>query len=192
MVIIETDRLILRTWKIKEKDNDLNAYYRINQDLKVIEFLAGPLSMDQVEAFMLRNNQQQQQRGFALWAVELKNKFNINKDDNQLSGNLMGFIGLNYINWQAHFTPAVEIGWRLGSQYWGHGYATEGAKAALDYGFETIQLNEIVSFAVPGNVRSIRVMEKLGMKRDLNGDFSHPNLPVEHKLSRHILYRLNK
>jgi len=83
------------------------------------------------------------------------------------------------------------VGWRLGSRYWGNGYATEGAKASLDYGFKQCGLKEIVSFTVPANVRSIRVMEKIGLKRDLNGDFAHPKLPIDHPLSRHILYRLS-
>jgi len=82
------------------------------------------------------------------------------------------------------------VGWGLGSQYWGKGYATEGAKASLDYGFKQCGLKEVVSFAVPANVRSLRVMEKIGLKRDLNGGFAHPKLAAEHKLSHHVLYRL--
>lgn len=89
------------------------------------------------------------------------------------------------------FSPAVEIGWRLGSEYWGKGLATEGAKAVLNYGFKKCGLKEIVSFTVPANVRSIRVMEKIGMKRDLAGDFHHPKLPKDHPLSLHVLYRVN-
>lgn len=92
--------------------------------------------------------------------------------------------------WEAPFTPCVEIGWRLRSQYWGKGYATEGAKAVLKYGFETVGLNEIVSITVPQNIRSIRVMERIGMTRDLNGDFAHPLLPKDHRLSKHVLYKI--
>ncbi len=99
---------------------------------------------------------------------------------------------MRYIDWQAHFTPAVEIGWRLGSKNWGKGYATEGAKAALEYGFKNCGLSEIVSFTVPNNERSIAVMERIGMKRDLEGDFAHPKLEVEHPLSKHVLYRITK
>ena len=121
----------------------------------------------------------QAEKGFCLWAVELKS-----------TGEFIGFIGLNYVDWPAHFTPAVEVGWRLGSQFWGHGYATEGAKAAVDFGFKKCGLKEIVSFTVPANIRSIKVMERIGMKRDLDGDFAHPKLPDDHRLSKHILYRI--
>ena len=173
--IIETERLILRTWK-KE---DAEAYFQINQDPKVIEFLRGPLTMEQVNDFIPAVNSHGDKRGYTLWAACLKE-----------TGELMGFIGLNYTDWESHFTPAVEVGWRLGSQFWGKGYATEGAKASLDYGFKKCGLKEIVSFTVPANVRSLRVMEKIGLKRDVNGDFAHPKSPADHPLSQHILYRL--
>jgi RimJ/RimL family protein N-acetyltransferase len=175
--IIETERLLLRIWK-KE---DAMVYFQINQDPKMIEFLREPLTMEQVNNFILTTNSHNDKHGYTLWASELKG-----------SGKLMGFIGLRYTDWTSHFTPAVEIGWRLGSQYWGKGYATEGAKASLDYGFKKCMLKEIVSFTVPANTRSIRVMEKIGLKRDLDGNFSHPQLPVNHLLSLHILYRLTK
>lgn len=175
-IIIETDRLILRTWQ----QEDVDPYFQINQDPKVIELLLGSLTMEQVNHFILGVNNHQEKLGYTLWAIELKE-----------TGNLMGFTGLNYTDWKAPFTPAVEVGWRLGSQYWGKGYATEGAKAALYYGFKKCDLKEIVSFTVPANVRSLRVMQKIGLKHDLNGDFSHPKLPADHKLSHHVLYRLN-
>jgi RimJ/RimL family protein N-acetyltransferase len=174
--MIETERLILRTWK-KE---DAEAYFKINQDPKVIELLGGPLTLEQINDFISVMNSQVDKQGYTLWAVESKE-----------TGALMGFIGLNYTDWESHFTPAVEVGWRLGSQFWGKGYATEGAKASLDYGFKQCGLKEIVSFTVSANVRSIRVMEKIGLKRDINGDFAHPKLPVDHPLSQHILYRLS-
>ena len=173
--IIETARLILRTWK----NEDAHAYYHINQETKVTEFLLGPLTMEQVNNFIFAANNHQEKHGYTLWAVELKE-----------TGQLIGFIGLNYTDWKSPFTPAVEVGWRLGFQYWGKGYATEGAQAALDYGFKRCSLKEIVSFTVPANLRSIRVMEKIGLKRDVNGDFAHPKLPADHHLSHHILYRL--
>lgn len=176
-VIIETERLYLRTWN----SSDTEPYWVINQDPRVIEFLRGALTHEEVDQFILGANQHQEKWGFTLWAAELK-----------ATGELIGFIGLNYTDWPAHFTPAVEVGWRLGSQYWGHGYATEGAKAALDFGFNTIGLEEIFSFTVPMNKRSIRVMEKIGLKRDENGDFRHPKLALDHPLSLHILYRLKK
>lgn len=175
--IIETKRLILRTWE--KEDNE--PYYQINQDKKVTEFLLGALSMEQVNEFITAKNQQYNTRGYTCWAAILK-------ETNQL----IGFIGLNYTDWESHFTPAVEVGWRLGSQYWGKGFATEGALASLDFGFKQCNLDEIVSFTVPANLRSIRVMEKIGLQRDLAGDFLHPKLPEGHPLLQHILYRLRK
>ena len=174
--IIETERLILRTW---EKE-DADIYFQINQDPKVIKLLRGPLTMKQINNFIIAVNKHQDKHGYTLWAIELR-----------ATKEFIGFAGLNYIEWEAHFTPAVEMGWRLGSQYWGNGYATEGAKASLDYGFKKCDLQEIVSFTVPENVGSIRVMEKLGLKRDLNGDFAHPKLAADHKLSHHVLYRIS-
>jgi len=176
-IILETDRLMLRTWE----EADAEAYFQINQDPKVIACLRGPLTMAEVNAFIVKMNRQQEEHGFTLWVTELKT-----------NGEMLGFIGLNYPDWSAHFMPAVEVGWRLGSQYWGQGYATEGAKAALSYGFKNCGLREIVSFTVPANVRSIRVMEKIGLVRDVNDDFIHPQLPADHRLSQHILYRLTK
>ncbi len=125
MKIIETERLILRTWQ----QEDAEAYFQINQDPKVIECLRGPMNMEQVNDFILAVNNHGDKHGYTLWATELKE-----------TKELIGFIGLNYTDWEAPFTPAVEIGWRLGSQYWGKGYATEGAKAALDFGFNKIGL----------------------------------------------------
>ncbi|MDF3054985.1 MAG: hypothetical protein K0Q74_892 [Gammaproteobacteria bacterium] len=173
--IIETERLILRTWK-KE---DAQSYFQINQDPKVIEFLPGPLTMEEVRDFILAMNDRNSKYGYGLWAVELKK-----------TGEFIGFIGLEYKDWESHFTPAVEVGWRLGSQYWGKGYATEGARAALDYGFKKCGLKEIVSVTVPANIRSIRVIQKIGLRHEVNGDFAHPKLPLDHPLSQHVLYRL--
>lgn len=173
---IETERLILRTWK----SDDAETYFQINQDLNVIEFLRGPLTMQQVNDFIPAVNDHANNYGYTLWAACLKE-----------TGELIGYIGLNKIEWESHFTPAVEIGWRLGSQHWNKGYATEGAKAVLQYGFSQCALKEIVSFTVPANVRSIRVMEKIGLTRDLAGDFLHPKLAEDHPLSKHILYRLS-
>lgn len=176
MKIIETERLILRTWK----EEDIKPYFDINRDVKVIEFLWGPLTLEQVTDFISAQNKQQEQYDYTLWAAELKS-----------TNALIGFIGLNYTDWKAHFTPAVEVGWRLGSQYWGNGYATEGAKAALEYGFNKVGLTEIVSFTVPANIKSIKVMERIGMQRDLKGAFSHPKVALGSPLSLHVLYRIN-
>jgi RimJ/RimL family protein N-acetyltransferase len=177
MKVIETERLILRTWT----DEDADAYYLLNQDSKVIEFLLGSLTMKEVKDFIAAMNQQFDKIGYTLFATE-----------EIASGKLIGFIGLNPPKWEAHFTPCVEIGWRLGSQYWNQGFATEGARAALEFGFSKCGLTEVVSFTVPANVRSIRVMERIGMQRDVNGDFAHPKLSPDHQFSKHILYRIQK
>lgn len=174
--MIETERLILRAWK----DSDIDPYFQINQDAKVLEFLLGALTIEEVKNFLLQMNQQLQERNFTLWAVENRN-----------TKELMGFVGLNEISWESHFTPAIEIGWRLGSQFWGQGYATEAALAALNYGFNHLHLKEIVAFTFYKNKRSIRVMEKIGMKHDIAGDFCHPKLALDHPLSRHVLFRIS-
>jgi RimJ/RimL family protein N-acetyltransferase len=119
------------------------------------------------------------ERGFGLWAVEIVGV-----------APFAGFIGLSVPRFEAHFTPCVEIGWRLAAEHWGRGYATEGARAALAFGLDTLKLKEIVSFTVPENVRSRRVMEKIGMRHDEPGDFEHPLLPEGHPLRRHVLYRI--
>jgi RimJ/RimL family protein N-acetyltransferase len=103
-----------------------------------------------------------------------------------------GFIGLSIPRFEAAFTPCVEVGWRLAAEHWGKGYAPEGARAALAFGFQVLGLEEIVSFTVPGNVRSRRVMEKIGLTYAVGEDFDHPSLPAGHPLRRHVLYRLRR
>jgi RimJ/RimL family protein N-acetyltransferase len=176
MRILETERLILRTWK-KE---DTEVYFEINNDPKVIKFLKGPLNIEEVKEFIIYANTLQEKHRYSLWAAEIKK-----------TSEFIGFIGLNYIDWPAHFTPTVEIGWRLSSKYWNNGYATEGAKAALNYGFNQCKLNQIVAITTPANIASINVMEKIGMKRDFDGDFLHPKLDKNHPLAQHILYRIS-
>lgn len=175
MNIIETERLILRTWE----EDDMNAYYSLNQDPKVVEFLFKMTSINQARAFIETMNRQFNAHGYTIFALEEKQ-----------TGKWIGFTGLNAPVWSERFTPCVEIGWRIRSDCWGHGYATEAAKAILDYGFKMCALDEILAWTVPANIRSIRVMEKIGMMRDFNGDFYHPEIPSGHPLSKHILYRI--
>jgi ribosomal-protein-alanine N-acetyltransferase len=104
----------------------------------------------------------------------------------------IGFAGLNPPPFEAHFTPCVEVGWRLARHAWGKGYATEAARASLDWGFGKLGLEQIVSFTVPANARSRAVMERLGMIRDPDGDFDHPEMAVDSPLRRHVLYRLRR
>ena len=119
--------------------------------------------------------------GFGLWAAT-----RVDHD----AAPFIGFIGLSIPQFEAQFMPTVEIGWRLDPAHWGVGLATEGAHACLVHAFTTLALSEVVSFTVPENKASRRVMEKVGMKRDETEDFAHPNLPNGHPLQRHVLYRL--
>lgn len=177
MKVIETERLILRTWENK----DIDPMAQIDQDPKVCEHLPAIGNRSATEALIKHIMRHYEQHGFSLYAVELK-----------ATHELIGFLGLMIPSFEAHFMPAVEIGWRLSSKHWGQGYATEGATAVLDYAFNQLGLKEIVSLTVPANVRSIRVMEKIGMKRDISDNFHHPKLPSNHPLSMHVLYRITK
>lgn len=174
MNIIETPRLVLRDWE----EEDLMPFASLNQDHKVLEFLPGALTVEESAAWINKLKEDCKEHGFGLWAATLK------------TGEFIGYIGLNVPAFKANFTPCIEIGWRLAPLYWGQGLAAEGARAALRYAFDELKLAEVVSFTVPENKRSIRVMEKIGMQRDLSGDFNHPKLPLDHPLSRHILYRI--
>jgi RimJ/RimL family protein N-acetyltransferase len=166
----ETARLWLRRWT----PGDCEPFARINQDPLVMEYLPAPLSRVESDAMIDRIEAGFDQHGFGLWAVET-------------SGELIGFVGLSVPS----FRDCVEVGWRLGSAHWGKGYATEAARAALAYGFAN-ELEEIVSFTVAANLRSVAVMERIGMHRNPGDDFDHPRLPAGHPLSRHLLYRIRR
>ena len=176
-VEIRTDRLRLRRWL----PTDRVPFAALNADPRVAEHLPGPLSRAASDALAARIEAHFSEHGFGLWAVEIEN-----------ITPFAGFIGLSVPGFAAHFTPCVEIGWRMASQYWRFGYATEGARAALAYGFETLGLDEIVSFTVTANLPSRRVMEKLGMSHRSADDFDHPALPEGSPLRRHILYRISR
>ncbi len=172
--MIDTPRLLLRPWR----DADRDPFFRITSDPRVMEFFPAPLTREQSDALVGRCQAHFDQHEFTFFAAELRE-----------TGELTGFIGLAHTPFESHFTPCVEIGWRLAFEYWGRGLATEGARASLRYGFEQLQLPEIVALTVPANVRSRRVMEKLGMTRDPADDFDHPRLPPGHPLRAHVLYR---
>jgi RimJ/RimL family protein N-acetyltransferase len=171
---IETERLILRRWQ----PEDLEPFAAMNADPRVMEFYPKTLKKSETEAMIATIEQRIEQLGFGLWATELKR-----------TGQLIGFIGLSVPGYLFPFSPCTEIGWRLAFDQWGHGYAQEGARAALTFGFERIALKEIVSFTTVANIRSRNVMEKIGMVHDRNADFDHPGLPEGHPLRRHVLYR---
>jgi RimJ/RimL family protein N-acetyltransferase len=169
-----TPRLRLRPWR----DEDLPAFAAINADPRVMEFFPRPLDRAASDALAARIRDHFARRGFGLWAVEVPG-----------AAGFIGFVGLSVPTFEAHFTPCVEIGWRLACPHWGRGYATEAARACLDFGFGPLGLGEIVSFTVPANRRSRGVMERIGMTRSPADDFDHPALPEGHPLRRHVLYR---
>ena len=144
-----------------------------------MEFFRAPLSRNESDAMIDSIQKQFGKHGFGLWAVEVPGV-----------APFIGFAGLAVPQFSAHFTPCVEVGWRLAFQHWGHGYATEAARLALDYGFRTLALSEVVSFTTVTNHRSRAVMERLGMRRDPTDDFDYPTLPEGHPLRPHVLYRL--
>jgi RimJ/RimL family protein N-acetyltransferase len=177
MDALKTDRLILRRWV----EADREPFARMNRDAAVVEFLPGPLSAEQSNQLVDRIEAHFEQHGFGLWAAELRE-----------GAEFIGYIGLAIPRFEAAFTPCVEIGWRLAPDYWRRGLATEGARAVVRHAFEDLALPALVSFTVPANVRSRRVMENLGMTHDPRQDFDHPLLPEGHPLRRHVLYRLER
>jgi RimJ/RimL family protein N-acetyltransferase len=144
-----------------------------------MEHFPGLIPREASDAFVDRIEAQFAERGFGPWAVEVRE-----------TSTFIGFVGLLVPSIEAHFTPAVEIGWRLAHDAWGHGYATEAAGAVLVTAFRDLGLREVVSFTVVANVRSRRVMERIGMTHDPDDDFDHPRFPVGHPICRHVLYRI--
>lgn len=173
--MLETPRLQLRPWKA----GDLDPFAALCADEAVMEHFPSTLTRQQSAEVIEGFRQRMDDDGFAPWAAECSR-----------TGQFFGFVGLMRVRFQAHFTPAVEIGWRLAREAWGHGYATEGAKAVLHQAFETLGLSELVSFTVTANRRSRAVMERLGMRRNPGDDFLHPHLPEGDPLRPHVLYRL--
>jgi RimJ/RimL family protein N-acetyltransferase len=151
----------------------------MNADPRVMEHFPAPLSRAESDALAARIEADFERHGFGLWAVEVPGVTPF-----------AGFVGLSVPRFRAHFTPCVEIGWRIAAEHWNRGYASEGARAVLEAAAETPGIGPIVSFTVPGNLPSRRVMEKIGLARDPADDFDHPSLPDGHPLRRHVLYRL--
>jgi RimJ/RimL family protein N-acetyltransferase len=174
---VRTERLTLRGWR----PEDRAPFAAMNADPRVSEHLLGPISPDDSDEMVDRVMTCWSRRGYGLWAAERRD-----------SGTFIGYVGLWPATFDAHFTPAVEVGWRLAPEHWGHGFATEGGRAALRYGFDDIDLDEIVSFTAAVNTRSVRVMDRLGMRRDTDGDFDHPVMPLDHPARSHVLYRLSR
>lgn len=174
---LTTPRLILRPWR----EEDLEPFARLNADERATQYLLHRLSREQSDAMVARIGAHFEREGFGLWAVEAPGV-----------APFIGAVGLVVPGFSAAFTPCVEIGWRLAPDFWGRGFASEAARAALAFGFETAALDEIVSFTVPANARSQAVMRRLGMTHAPADDFDHPLVPAGHPLLRHVLYRLSK
>jgi RimJ/RimL family protein N-acetyltransferase len=166
--VIRTERLVLRQWR----DDDRAPFAALNADPVVMEHFPSTMTREQSDAFDDFNIRTIRERGWGLWAVDADGMF-------------IGFVGLN----EPRFMPGVEVGWRLARAAWGHGYATEAARAAVAFARDDLRLDEVVSFTATTNLRSQRVMQRLGMTHDPADDFDHPRVE-DARLRRHVLYRL--
>lgn len=173
---LRTERLLLRGWR----ESDLEPFAALNADDQVMELFPATLTRDESDAMVDKLVDHWNHGRPSLWAVEVPDV-----------APFIGFVGLLAPSFTTEFTPCIEVGWRLAAEHWGRGYAPEGARAALRFGFEQLGLDEIVSFTSVGNAKSRRVMEKIGMTRDPADDFDHPNLPLDHPINRHVLFRLS-
>ena len=174
---IETERLLLRPWR----EADLEPFIRMNEDPEVVEYLPSPISGKESQQFVRRSQAHFAEHGYGLYVVERRE-----------DAAFLGYTGLNWTLFESHFTPALEVGWRLARHAWGRGYATEAARASMTHAFVEKGISEIVSFTVPANARSAAVMKRLGMTRDPADDFVHPRLGPDHPLGHHILYRVQR
>ena len=168
---------MLRQWR----EADLEPFAALSADPEVMRYFPAALTRAESDARAECARAEIAEQGWGFWALELAQP-----------ATLIGMVGLAELDFEAHFTPAVEVGWRLAREHWGNGYATESARAALDFGFEELGLDEIVSFTTVANERSLRVMQRLGMTHDAADDFDHPLLADGHPLRRHVLYRLRR
>jgi RimJ/RimL family protein N-acetyltransferase len=174
---LRTDRLLLRCFRPQDRE----PFAAINADPGVMEFLGGPVSRERSDVLIDWIEDRFSSQGFGFWALELVGE-----------ARLIGLAGLNIPRFSAPFLPAVEVGWRLDPRYWGRGYATEAAGASLDFAFGTLGLDEVVAFTAEGNLRSRKVMERLGMRHDTTDDFDHPSIAEDSPLRRQVLYRVGR
>jgi ribosomal-protein-alanine N-acetyltransferase len=172
---LTSDRLLLRPWR----DADREPFAAMSADPEVMTYFPATLTRAESDAFVDRATQGVAERGWGWFAVE-----------ERATGAFVGVAGLAPVRFEAPFTPAVEIGWRLARAAWGRGYATEAARASVTFAFHELGLDEVVAIAVPANARSLAVMRRLGMTHDKADDFAHPLVPVEHPLRGCVLYRL--
>lgn len=185
-VELTTSRLLLRQWR----DSDREPWAALGADPVVMEHFPKLLTREESDEFVDRNRDLLARQPYGLWAVQL---LGAQAPD---PAAFLGFVGLAHPRFTAHFTsptdPALEVGWRLARQHWGQGYATEAAAATLDHAFSSLGREEVVSFTAVPNVRSQRVMQRLGMWHDEAGDFDHPNVADGSPLKRHVLYRISR
>lgn len=178
---LQTERLLLRAWR----SEDLQPFAAMVADPQVMRFFPATQSTAEAAALMDRVHAHIAEHGFGLWALERKD-----------TGAFIGFTGLGLVGFEAPFCnstgPTIEIGWRLARPAWGQGFASEAARASLACAFEELHLHEVVAFTVPANLPSRAVMERIGMQRDPADDFQHPNLPADHPLRDHVLYRIQR
>jgi RimJ/RimL family protein N-acetyltransferase len=170
-------RVLLRPWRA----SDLAPFAALNADPEVMKHLPAQLTRDESDATVTRIDAHLAAHGFTFWAVEVPGE-----------APFVGFVGLVVPKFEAHFTPCIETGWRLAREHWGKGYAVEAATVALRAAFGPLGFREVVALTVPTNVRSRRVMERLGMHHSPADDFDHPLLPEGHRLRRHVLYRITQ
>ena len=174
-VTLSGGRVRLRGWR----DEDREAFAAMNSDARVMEYFVSRLCRAESDTMVDRIVAHFGRHGFGFWALEVPD-----------AAPFVGFVGLGIPRFSAHFTPCVEVGWRLAFAYWGRGYPTEAARLALGHAFGTLALPEIVSYTAAANHRSRAVMARLGMRRDPADDFDYPTIPQGHPLRRHVLYRL--
>src|SRR5438552_8245946 len=172
---LRTGRLLLRRWR----ETDRDPFASLNADPEVMEHFVGPLTREESDALIDHIEAGFERRGFGFWAVEVV-----------ATEEFIGFTGLAVPAFEAHFSPAVEVGWRLKRSAWGHGYATEAARASLAYGFDQAALRQIVAFTPADNLRSRAVMQRIGMSHDPDDDFDHP-LGPGHPPCQFVLYRIS-
>jgi RimJ/RimL family protein N-acetyltransferase len=173
--VLRTQRLLLRAWRAEDRA----PFAALNADPRVMEHLPALLSGRQSDALAARSERHFERHGFGPWAVEVTGV-----------APFIGFVGLVVPAFEAHFTPCIEIGWRLAADHWGQGYATEAALASARHAFDVVGVEQLISFTASQNVRSQAVMRRIGMTHDPADDFDHPRLPPGHHLRRHVLYRL--
>ena len=171
---ITTERLILRQWR----QSDFEPFAQLNADPRVREYFLGVLTRQESDRELVGFSHHIDTCGWGSWAVSLRQ-----------TDEFIGFIGLDEVYFKMPFFPAIDIGWRLSFNHWGQGYATEGAQAALQHGFNVLGLKEIVAYTAKQNYRSRHVIEKIGMQYDPQGDFEHPDFPDNHQHKRHVLYK---